>query len=290
MAERTQLLRFRRGTRAELLASTGNWKPGEPGYVTDENKIIVATLDAAANVNTFVEYGQYSTLQKSIISKLGTIAPFAGATAFAMFGLDNQQVSYWYRDFGVGKSDYIIPNSVNLKKINSNQFYLAATRTDEEIYIDTFPNLEELNAQVSCIWSFLRIWITGNPKLTTIVLPGNGASAGKQATDIYIWANPNLTSINLTGNVDLVNFLLGSTIAVETQPKLTSINLTGCTTITADTGNFALMVDDLPAHAVPGTGTFTVVGCTGIFGSTNWTGGTNQKGLIEAKNWTVVEV
>lgn len=290
MAEREKLLQFRQGTRGELNASTGNWKPGEPGYITDEGIFIIATLDAPANQNVFVEYAAATTVQKSIISRMGTVDPSQGALAFNMYDNDDVSVSFWYKHYATGKFDYVVPNIALVGKIKANVMHFLAARCDAELFIDSFPNLTEISHEASSVIFFESVKITGNPKLTQVIMPGNGAFAGKTFLECWIWDNPILETIDLNGNVDLTTVRLGVTVSnLEAPTSLTSINLSGCTSIDGDDSDFQTLVDDLPTHPNPGDGSFAVTGATGITGATNWTGGTNLKSQIEAKNWTVTD-
>lgn len=288
---REELIRFRRGTRAELNASTANWKPGEPGYITDEGRFIIATLDAAANVNVFLEFGQYSSVQKSLIQAFGTVDPISFATCLKVYGTDDQLISFWTRDYDTGKKDIILPDANAVKRIDGNVFGFASPSGDLTFSVVSFPNLEKISHEGELggyYLPFTKVRIHNNPKLTEIYLPGQGT--GKSHTECFIYENPNLQSIKLPGNVDLTRLNLGMDITQHEAPvSLVEVDLTNCSSLDADDPNFELMVNDLPTHSSPGTGTFSVIGCTAVLGATNWTGGTNLKGQIEAKNWTVVD-
>lgn len=54
---RNKLIQLRKGTRAELNASTANWTTGEIGFITDESKIIIADRFGPTGDQVFAEYG-----------------------------------------------------------------------------------------------------------------------------------------------------------------------------------------------------------------------------------------
>jgi len=256
------------------------------GFMTDEEQFIIATLDAPANQNVFAEYSKAIPVQKSIVKSFGSVAMGGGATSLQMFDLNDQALGWWFKDFGSGKFDIVVPDSSLLKTLNAAQLHIFPTAvTDAEIWIDGFPNLETIGVTAgSNTWQVAKLWITGNPKLNTVAAVGNGAGAGKAVPDVKIWNNENITTINLSGNVSLADFGLGVSMGAPEAPQtLTTINLGGCTALPD------LPIAQIPTHSAPGTGTLTVTGCTTLLGDPNWTGGENWKGQIEAKNWTVVD-
>jgi hypothetical protein len=288
---REKLIQLRYGTRAELNASVADWEIGEPGFITDERKLVIADKDDTTDNQDFVEIadgGGGGTGGTALIGHGFTTTPFDNIT------IDSRDETGYQSFYSVvadvdGSGEFGLVG-YGLDKLTKLFFDGDSSVSDGNVLVVGLPELESLGSgleadvggldgAISYAQGFETLTAKDCPNLKYVYLVGSeNAGDGLTGDGIVISNCPSLEIFGMNGFLEVTGVSISGSF-----PNLYAVALTNVAAFTID--SLITLMGQLPDRTGKTAGELTLSGNAAVAGA----GYAAAKLAVEAKNWTVVD-